>query len=292
MLRGIVRCDESHLTAQLTSCGSESCPVSNDTILDCSIFLYRSEEDALAGADYGASGFLVGVPIEPVFNHWALYAVTNSRVIEDGYPVVRLNSKEGGLKTIPLDVNSWIHHPDGDDVAIASIALDRETHKFKYLDTDEKGSFFITETSMVDLRLGAGDETFMIDRFGGRDEKQSNRPVARFGHFASATPELINQGDDRRQFLQESFLVETHSIPGFGGSPVFVSIPADRIDAPSSPEPKARYREHVRKLGLGSRERFLGIDWGNLGMDRNGKHLPGLANIVPAMEIIEAPISP
>jgi hypothetical protein len=253
-------------------------PRIRDTILDCSIFLYGSEEDAKNGTAYGGSGFLVGVPVEPALNHSQLYAVTNSHVIEEGFPVVRVNSKDGGIKTFPLTESSWIYHPTHDDVAISPIDLDRDVHKYKYITPDD--DFFITRKNAERLRLGAGDEAFMVGRYLGRDEKQSNVPIVRSGHVASGEPAIIDQEDGRKKFPrfpQESYLVEVHSVSGFSGSPVFVWIPRDRINAPTNAELKARHRKLVHELGIGPSEFFLGIDWG---------HVPGgMAGVVPAWKL-------
>lgn len=64
-------------------------PYIYDGILRCSIFLYGSEADAKAGANWGGSGVVIGVPshADPRFRH--LYAVTVDHVAS-GCPVVRM----------------------------------------------------------------------------------------------------------------------------------------------------------------------------------------------------------
>jgi hypothetical protein len=252
-------------------------PRIRDTILDCSVFLYRSEEDAEAGIQYGGSGFLVGVPIEPALNLPQLYAVTNAHIIDFGYPVIRLNSKEGGTRTIPLTESAWTRHPAGDDVAIAPITLDRQIHKYKYI-TPDNGDFFISRENAEKLRLGAGDEAFMVGRFYGRDERQTNVPIVKSGHIASGQPTELKQ-EEREDFLQESYLVEIESMSGFSGAPIFVWIPTDRINTPTNPELKAEHRKRVRELGIGPEEFFLGINWGHL--------VGGIAGVVPAWKLTE-----
>ncbi len=117
-------------------------PRIDDSVLDCALYLYPSEEDAIQGTDYGGRGFLVGVPIGWDCDGWTasrsmrsvhIYAVTNAHVIEEGNCVIRLNTKEGATKVINCRQDSWILHPAGDDIAIAPIEPDRELHRFKYL---------------------------------------------------------------------------------------------------------------------------------------------------------------
>jgi hypothetical protein len=133
------------------------------------------------------------------------------------------------------------------------------------------------------MNLGAGDETLMVGRFIGRDEKQLNLPIVRFGHLASSRAELINQGKDRGCFLQESFLVETHSVPGFSESPVFAWVPEDRVGAPIDPQLRAKYKRQVREHGAEPREFFLGIDWGHL----DEQDPAGMSAVVPSWKLLE-----
>lgn len=269
-------------------------PRINDTVLDCAIYLYESAAAAEAGdKESGGSGFLIGVPYED--EDWNqgrtvlttrphhLYAVTNSHVIEGGYPVVRLNNKDGKAKTIPLARNSWIPHPNRDDVAIALMDVDRQLFQFRYLSTLRMLDSFITETRFEELALGAGDEIFMVGRFMGREEKNRNRPMVRFGHMTTGAVEPICQSDREPQFIQDSLLVEVHSIGGLSGSPVFVWVPFERIDTPSRPDLKAEFRRLARAYAHRPREFLLGIDWGHL----DDQRFPGMAGVVPAWKLLE-----
>jgi hypothetical protein len=85
----------------------QTMPRIDDTVLDRAIFLYGSEDDADEGANSGGSGFLVGEARDDGDGRH-IYAVTNSHVIAGGCPVIRLNTREGAVKTVPLDSNAWI----------------------------------------------------------------------------------------------------------------------------------------------------------------------------------------
>ena len=79
---------------------------------------------------------------------------------------------------------------------------------------------FLTHDLIEKWGLSAGDETFSFGRYvdlGGRDE---NQPVARFGNVARLYGDPIMQLG--RSYLQESFVVESRSLSGYSGSPVFV----------------------------------------------------------------------
>src|SRR5690348_12575776 len=90
----------------------------SDAILNCGIYLYASEDDALRGDAYGASGFLVGFPFDKCLPADHCYAVTCAHVIEKNNPVVRINTNhphpDHKTAAIPLRVTDWIPHPNGD----------------------------------------------------------------------------------------------------------------------------------------------------------------------------------
>lgn len=266
-------------------------PRIDDDVLDCGIYLYGSEEDALEGEKYGGSGFLVGVPFgydrddfspndAPTGHH--LYAVTNEHVARCN-PVIRLSTKSGELRAIGL-FGDWVNHQDGDDLSVAPIGLNRDLFKFKFVSL--VGSTFITEKLFDRLGLGPGDETFMVGRFIGRDERQSNVPVVRFGHISGSKPEPIRQDKDRGYYEQESFLVECHSVGGSSGSPVFVWIPQERAFKSTfhSPDPNVEKRltSFMRTAKLTPSEFLLGIDWGHL----DEANPAGMAGVVPAWKLL------
>ena len=261
-------------------------PRIDDSVLDCAVYLYYSEDGANKGDRSGGSGFLVGVPFgwnEGSSNgSWAtkrhhIYAVTNSHVIKDGASVVRLNTKEGEMAVITP--KSWISSK-GDDIAIASIESepDRDLYKFKYISIGL--DMFVTQKRLKESAIGPGDETFTVGRFIARDERQCNAPIVRFGHLSGLGTEMIERIDGSKQ---ESFLVESHSISGFSGSPVFIWIPIERTKYLQDPKARSFVRQSARSYRHDPREYFLGIDWGHL----EDEAPPGMSGVVPAWKLLE-----
>jgi hypothetical protein len=68
-------------------------PVDKDT-RNCVIHLYRSADDAWAGARPGGIGFLLGVSSGRGAERIDVYAVTNGRVVRSGYPVIRFDAAD------------------------------------------------------------------------------------------------------------------------------------------------------------------------------------------------------
>jgi len=173
-------------------------------------------------------------------------------VIEGGCKTVRVNTHEGGFRTIDGDRMGWFLHPDGDDLAVAPLGINSALLKVAYVPFEMAVPREVIDGGV----LGVGDEAFFIGRFVYRDGKIMNTPTARFGSIAQVGGDPIVQ-KERQGFRQESFLVEAHSLSGFSGSPVFAYR-------------GARFAPHAEDSSVasivpqvGSRVYLLGVDWGS-----------------------------
>lgn len=127
----------------------------------------------------------------------------------------------------------------------------------------------------------------MVGRFVNHEGKQRNLPSVRFGNISMMPYEPVRTS---RGLLQEVFLVESRSLPGYSGSPVFLA-----------PFPNSALRKEQPPAKL------LGIDMGHL-KDHlpvlskkelaQGKRFPicddwtvesntGMSCVIPAWKIIE-----
>jgi hypothetical protein len=256
--------------------------------LDCVIYLYRSERTAKAGESAGGSGFLVSLPSDEHGEHEHIYAVTNSHVIEEGYPVIRLNTQDGKTDTLNLK-GSWVQHPDGHDIAVAPI-IDRLPDYYTMSPVPWRKLLrrFDPRTNPGAEGIGPGGEVYLLGRFINHEGKQRNSPSMRHGHIAMMADEnnkVLQEGrliDGKEvDFEQESFLVEVHTIGGYSGSPVFV------------------YFSNWADLDGTAKEYLLGIEWGGIPqvedvVDEDGKPHPagwqvaidtGMAGVVPAWHL-------
>lgn len=198
-------------------------PRIDDQILDSVIYLYPSVEDARESAEVGGAGFLIALPSQEDRYHSYIYAVTNAHVItEVCAPVIRLNTTYGAADTIPLAINNWVTHPDGDDLAVAPLfGLNPRVFNFSCTPS----SLLLTREKAEALDLGPGDDVYMVGRFVYHEGKRRNKPATRSG--------IIGLMPDPREgiefykggFKQEAFLVEMRSISGFSGSPVLFRLP-------------------------------------------------------------------
>lgn len=229
-------------------------PRINETILQCSIYLYPSKEIAKTGKGGGGSGFLVGIPT--VENSPAsaptsdfLYAVSNSHVVLGGNSVIRLNTMDGGTDYIETNPNLWTHS-DVADICVYQIEISELRHQHLFFPTN----IFVNKNHLVINAIGPGDDTFVVGRFINHEGAQQNRPSVRFGTIAVMPDESDGIYNGYLKKKLEAYLVETHTISGYSGSPVFLHVPrrGTRMMHPNDmPE-------------MPSGTWLLGIEWGHL----------------------------
>lgn len=253
--------------------------------LDCVIYLYRSEKMAKIGEQAGGSGFLVAMRSDEHDEHEHVYAVTNSHVIEQGYPVVRLNTQDGRSDTLNLK-GEWVPHPDGHDIAVAHI-IDRLPDYYTMSPVPWRKLLrrFDPNTNPSAQDIGVGSDVYLLGRFINHEGVQRNSPSMRNGHIAMMADrdnKVLQEGrlinGKKQSYEQESFLVEVHTIGGYSGSPVFVYFP-NWFDMDGS-----------------AKEFLLGVEWGAIPqlepvVNEKGKEHPagwqvlfstGMAGVVPA----------
>jgi hypothetical protein len=284
-------------------------PQIDQTYLDCSIYLYDSKLAAEDGENFGGSGCLVSIHPPPVFDptynrvprrvlyHLPphVYAVTNRHVIEQGFPVIRLNLIDGQSDALELEVDDWFLHPDGDDLAVAPIDLPENKHDYISI-----SPVTFVHQHMLGSDVGAGADVFMVGRFVSHAGKQRNTPSLRFGSIAMLPFEKVRL---QNGFMQEAFLVETRSISGYSGSPVFVYKPR-QVTATIPPSPDNPYAGETFVTSIADPvgyPMFLGIDCGHVRdrepiLDANGQPHPfgwhvdtntGMAIVIPAWRLLD-----
>jgi hypothetical protein len=271
----------------------------DDRLLDSVVYLYRSTEEAAASEPKGATGFLVGVPSEESPGRNYIYAVTANHVVkaENPAPVLRLNKVGGGCGYLDLSPDDWKSHHNLDDVAITGpLRLDWPSLEYAAIPL----RLFITDEIIKAQEIGCGDEVFMVGRFRAHEGRERNLPTVRFGNIAMMPKEPV---EHQMGFKQESFLVETRSLGGYSGSPVFLRIPhvSVRPSDRRTPKPKSP-ADQVLALHGEAGPWLLGIDYGHLPItemvrdSQTGDPTPsgeyvrtnsGVMGVVPAWRLLE-----
>jgi len=262
--------------------------------LDAVVYLYPTVYDAEHGRRAGATGFIVNMPAEDpeitraVVHH---YVVTNHHgVTGREETVLRVNLREGGTDTLTIPNSDWQPHPDGDDLAVAPLQMDFNTHQYAAVNL----GMILTQESAEHWDIGPGDEAFFIGRYVDLEGREHNVPTVRSGIVAAFPGQRVSQRP-RRDFDQESVLVEARSLSGFSGSPVFVT-PAPFIKR-SDDYGGAPAVQMMREAPVF----LLGIDWGHSPWDEpvrrpSGNPLSdgtyvrtnsGMMTVVPGVKLLE-----
>jgi hypothetical protein len=240
-----------------------------DVLLNSIVYLYDDELNAETGVDFGGSGFLVGMTSEVGDGSIHYYVITNTHVIEHGFPVVRINllhSSSGLTRTevFPFTKESWVTHPNH-DLAVRAMPADLNSSLLAYMLLPLE--CFITREEFREKNIGAGDDLVYIGRFMGHAGKHENLPSVRFGNISMVPNERepISYTINGKQREQVGYLVEARSRSGYSGSPVFF---LHRHAANNS-----------RLVMLQFDLRLLGVDWGHIPeevpiVDKSG-HLHG-----------------
>lgn len=189
-----------------------------DVHLQAVVFIYPSEDATREGQQVGGSGFVVSYPSG--VGDWSIrYVVTNAHVVDGGGHWVRLNYP-AGTHTQHIPPDRWEHAPGGDDFALALLPLPPQVEPYML----SLNTLALTREEAQNLRVGPGDEAYMVGRFAAHGGRVTNNPIARFGSI-SLMPnpnELVRDGRGRDV---EAYLIEMRSHAGFSGSPVFLLIP-------------------------------------------------------------------
>jgi transposase-like protein len=202
-------------------------PRIDEDIQHCVIYLYRSAEDAWAGKCAAGSGFLMALDSATEPERRFLYAITNSRVIKSGYPVIRSDSMTGDIHLFEKGKKDWVHHPDGEDVAACLLGLAADHPHLKHYHLKR----FLTGELMDRLGIGVGSDLFLMGRHITSRDVQCHSPFSRTGKLS-----MFDRLSGKRagKLSRECFHV-TVFVPGeHSGAPVFVE--PDDVSNWESPE--------------------------------------------------------
>jgi len=139
------------------------------------------------------------------------------------YAVLRLNVMPGatpGTRLVNIPIDQWRFHPcdDSIDVAVVAIGLSHLPWAVDHILYPISG--FVTEEKIRDHEIGVGDELFITGLFSPHYGESSNVPIIRMGNIAVMPEQPIDTGNGPTP----AYLIETRSIGGLSGSPVFVNL--------------------------------------------------------------------
>jgi hypothetical protein len=194
-------------------------------LLKCVVFLgyvNQKNEEKLAGSAFWVSR----IPYDDIKGYQPAYLVTAAHVLDqiradarDNKVRVRVNLSDGGQEWRDTFLGCWKVYPDpAFDLAILKIGIDEAIDHVAF-----PQSWFISKQSMEDdgRKIELGDELFFAGLFYPHTGEKKNIPIVRVGNVAALRDEPVLNRDGH---LMDAYLVESRSIAGLSGSPVFIDV--------------------------------------------------------------------
>ena len=228
------------------------------SITNSIVYLYETKAKADNCADFGASGFMLGIPSGAGIDHVVhVYVVSNKHVIDDvkSYPVVRANLRHASseferVTIFEFKACDWVLDA-GNDLAVCPLPPEFNLEILAFYPFLPR-QLVMTREEFQQKDVGPGDEVVYAGRFVGHAGRYENVPSVRFGNI-SMNPnerEPVVWETPARHYEQVGFLVEARSRSGYSGSPVFF------------------LHQHAvnnrRAVWPALDMRLLGVDWGHL----------------------------
>ena len=127
---------------------------------------------------------------------------------------LRLNLSSGGTREIKIETTDWECHEDtAFDAAVTPFALDRWIYDHAAYPIEK----CLTPELIESECIGIGTQLFFVGLFKKHSPESKNIPILRVGNIA-AMPDVTVKTE---MGLSSVYLVESRSIGGLSGSPVF-----------------------------------------------------------------------
>jgi hypothetical protein len=166
---------------------------------------------------------------------WPHRSRSSSKKLPDGSIYMRINSKTGDPIVAKTDDNAWLFPTDKTlDVCALPTAWTGENQNVDS-NCDQLFSLSLepmalTERTIASIGLTIGHEVFITGAFVGRVGEKRNIPIVRIGNIAAMPEEPIPFASPRRV----AYLIETRSLGGTSGSPVFLNTEPTKIPSQAS----------------------------------------------------------
>jgi len=262
-----------------------------DEVQKCVVFFGLKKIDEKTGVEcvqYGGTGFFISVHSTVPGATFAIL-VTAAHVaqrLEHGEFYIRANKKDGTAVEYRVDGGVdvvWHFHPTDESVdAAMAVWAPPFDDAVDYLCIG--ANMFLDPQEMERKRIGTGDEVYITGLFRALYGARRNLPIVRSGNLAMLPVDRVPVRDWRTPDVA-GYLVESRSIGGASGSPVFVqrSIKVQAIEE-TGREPLAAGAIFWLGLVCGhwDERRVKSADeWGNKAIE------VGLSVIIPCHRILE-----
>ena len=199
-----------------------------DVVLNNVVFVGRVKSGGdMERPTWVGTAFFVSVPDPHVADQLFPYLVTAKHIADKLTArqwCIRVNTKDGKsiLAHGKLGIRWWGHPTEEEsvDCAVLPFPLPEEAN----LDVSSvPTSMFATEEIIENSGIGEGDEVFVVGLFTKLAGVERNMPIVRIGNVAMMPREQLPEANIGNYFGPiDAYLMETRSMGGISGSPVFV----------------------------------------------------------------------
>lgn len=196
---------------------------------DCVCFVYATIKGETKPV---GTAFFLALPVRDDIT--TVIVVTALHVIskiqersDDGKTYLRVNAKQGGFHIVEVAGNSWFK-PQDQSQEIVDICFcpwpfmwEESDYDIRYFSAD----IAATKTVMAAQGLGVGNEVAFAGLFVNHHGEKRNEPIVRFGNISAMPAEPVSTQHGKI----EAYLIESRSVGGLSGSPVFVDPGLFRI---------------------------------------------------------------
>jgi hypothetical protein len=198
----------------------------------CFVYAYFKGEATPVG-----TAFFMFVPLRGQVG--AIVVVTALHVVakiaqrsDDGKAFLRVNTRDGGFRFVPVNENAWVKPQDQSDVVVDvcfcpwHFPWEASEFDIRYFSIDHAA----TADVMANQGLGVGNEVAFAGLFVKHRGEMQNEPVVRFGNISAMPREPVSTKYDGIDVELEAYLIESRSVGGLSGSPVFVDPGLFRLE--------------------------------------------------------------
>lgn len=196
-------------------------------IRKCVVFLGRDTDH---GKRWCATGFFAVVrpPDEDAdAQPWHIYLITARHVIDgiratspNGKMYVRLNLNSGGIRIVESYIDDWKFHPTREIDAAALLVPNSWLEELDYAMVTKE--LVADDVVIKEHEIGPGQDVFIAGLFINHYGQHRNIPIIRVGNIATMPEEKVRMKlEDKTYISAHAYLIESRSIKGLSGSPVF-----------------------------------------------------------------------
>jgi hypothetical protein len=186
----------------------------SDDVRNCVGFVGIRQGTAIK---YGGTAFAISIIDEDLKFYYMVTAKHVAEALDSSDCVIRINNKQGRSVIFEASGMKWWYHPTESEFVDSAVTLFMPPAMGLRLATVSE-TMFATREIIDKYEFGIGDEVYISGLFTKLTETAKNQPVLRTGNIAMMPDEKI---DFPSIGLIDAYLIETRSIGGLSGCPVF-----------------------------------------------------------------------